>query len=364
MVTILLQKILDLLKENLSSMLKFFVTDPQDGQTLVYDAESDKWVNGDADIGVSETKSGNIASFSTSLTMPLVDIDTEEGATKIVHTSGSAELAAYFRGLFIGSYGFVDLADCTYTTTSWGGYKVTVDNCKPTANAGTANIRAVEYNTTSYNTLSTDKPNNGIAVASTGNVYIYSDSTPTGYLIYELASPVTPDVTSEDFTALCAAYEISGEMFTLPLDSNFNAYDGSNNVFTDDGSVTVEYYNGNAKEIWDVANHTKDLTADLTIDFQTIEESSCNVKAYQEGHIVVVEINYMKYLTTPTDTGIIITGLPKAKENTTTFVYDIYNAQVGGRMRVNTDGELTQWYFRPYPNHDICGQIVYITDEV
>ena len=72
----------------------------------------------------------------------------------------------------------------------------------------------------------------------------------------------------------------------------------------------------------------------------------------------------MKYLTTPTDTGIIITGLPKSKENTTTFVYDIYNAQVGGRMRVNTDGELTQWYFRPYPNHDICGQIVYITDEV
>lgn len=364
MVTILLQKILDLLKENLSNMIKFFVTDPQDGQALVYDAESEKWVNGDPEIGVTETESGNIASFSASLPMPLVNIDTEEGATKIVHTSGSAELAAYFRGLFIGSYGFVDLADCTYTTTSWGGYKVTVDNCKPSANASMANIKAVEYTTTSYNTLSGDKPNNGIAVASTGNVYIYSDNTPTGYLIYELATPVTPDVSSEDFATLCSAYEISGELFTLPLDSNFNAYAGSNNVFTDDGIVTVEYYNGNAKEIWEVANHVTDLTSDLTIDYQTIQESSCDVKAYQQGNMVIVEINFMRYLTMPDEKAVIITGLPKPVAPTYGSVLDTYDSANGIRLRVNTDGELQQWYNRPAGNHEAVGQIVYITDEV
>lgn len=364
MVTILLQKILDLLKENLSNMIKFFVTDPQDGQSLVYDAEYEKWVNGDPEIGVSETQSGNVVSFSASLPMPLVDIDTEEGASTIVHTSGSAELAAYFRGLFIGSYGFVDLADCTYTTTSWGGYKVTVDNCKPSANASTANVKSVEYTTTSYNILSADKPNNGIAVASTGNVYIYSDNTPTGYLIYELAAPVTPAVTSEDFATLCTAYEISGEMFTLPLDSNFNAYAGSNNVFTDDGSVTVEYYNGNAKEIWDVANHVKDLTSGLTINTECIESASADVRAYQEGHLVYVQIQNLKYTVMPEETAVIITGLPKPKLATNAAVADGYDLERCIRFRVNTDGELQQWYSRPAGNHVAVGQIVYITDEV
>ena len=137
---------------------------------------------------------------------------------------------------------------------------------------------------------------------------------------------------------------------TTPQNGDTLVYDSSNK----------EWVNGAGGGISDAV----DITSGLTIDFITIEESSCNVKAYRMGNVVILEINYMKYLTTPENTGVIISGLPKAKSATYNFVYDIYNQQVGGRMRVNTDGELTQWYFRPYPNHDIVGQIIYVTDEV
>ena len=49
MITILLQKILDLLKEKLgiveSFITDFNISNPTDGQTLVYDATSEKWIN-------------------------------------------------------------------------------------------------------------------------------------------------------------------------------------------------------------------------------------------------------------------------------------------------------------------------------
>ena len=196
--------------------------------------------------------------------------------------------------------------------------------------------------------------------------------TPTG----SLAVITTTDYnTSAKFKALIAENNLKVLIkLATPVEyditpAEINSLVGVNNIWGDtNGSVSVVYrFKIESQEEMQQAAGSgtyTDLTSDLTIDYLTIEESSCNVKAYQQGNMVIVEINYMKYLTTPTDEAVIITGLPKAKATTTSFVYDIYNAQVGGRMRVNTDGELQQWYFRPYPNHDICGQIVYITDEV
>ncbi|MBO7527426.1 MAG: hypothetical protein J6T74_05950, partial [Clostridia bacterium] len=308
MITILLQKILDLLKEKLgaigSFISSFSINDPQDGQTLVYDSDTEKWVNADNDAGVTETKTGDIVHFNTSLALPLKKIETTDNATKVVQLSGDISSAEYFRGLFLGTYAFVDLSDLSYTTTSWGGYKITIEGCKPCNNSSVANVLSELYTTTSYNNQNTNKPSESISVASTGNVYVVSDNVPSGYLIYELATATTPTITDGEFETLCTAFNLNGDVYTLPITNNFNAFVGDNNIFSDNGEITIEYYNGMAKDIYDIANHTKDLTGNLTIDFLTIEQSSCNVKAYQEGHIVVVEINYMKYLTTPTDTGI------------------------------------------------------------
>ena len=50
MITILLQKILDLLKEKLKD-LTFLVTNPQNGDALIYDAETGKWKNKEVSSG-------------------------------------------------------------------------------------------------------------------------------------------------------------------------------------------------------------------------------------------------------------------------------------------------------------------------
>lgn len=198
--------------------------------------------------------------------------------------------------------------------------------------------------------------------------------TPTG----SLAVITTTDYnTSSKFKALIAENNLKVLIkLATPIEyditpAEINSLVGVNNIWGDtNGSVSVVYRFKieSQEELQQAAGSGTytDLTDDLTIDFETIEESSCDVKAYRQGNIVVVELNYLVYLTTPTDTGVIISGLPKAKNNTTVWVNDLYSAPTGngGRMRVNTDGQLTQWYFRPYPNHQISGQIIYITDEV
>lgn len=377
MIAILLQKILDLLNEKLSSIGSFIssfaITDPQDGQTLVYDNETEKWVNTDPANNLTQTKTGALVNFNTSISLPLVDIETSESATKIVHMNGTESNATFFQGLFLGTYAFIDLGSLTWAS-GVGGAARFVANIVSALPKGSGNVLSYDFDTSTNTAIYAGTVDNAIAIHTTGSLWVRDTdyATPEDfktamnghYIIYELATATTPTITNEQFNTLCSAFSLNGSVYSLPLASNFNTFVGVNNVFTDNGDITIEYYNGSAKDVWDISNHTKDLTANLTIDFQTIEQSSCNVKAYQEGHIVVLELNYMKYLTTPTEIAVMITGLPKPKDNIYSFVYDIYNAQVGGRMRVNTNGELTQWYFRPYPNHDICGQIVYITDEV
>ncbi len=380
MITILLQKILDLLRENLANMIKFFVTDPQDGQTLVYDAESEEWKNDFVEIELQETASGSVATFNTEATLPLVSLKANITATQsgtgtpspsnprpisgfssVTLTQKDSEDSTvdtftislgdtYYGGVLdckngtaTITWGGVDLSQVQYTTTSWGGYKLTVDNCKPFANANVATCKVSVYATTSYNDLNTNKPNNSIAIASTGAVYLVSDNTPTGQFVFELQTPITLSGLTPD---------------------NFTTIAGQNNIFADSGDVEIIYNTTSAQKVWDVANHVKDLTAGLTIDFLTIEEASCNVKAYQQGHMVIVEINYMKYISTPLETAVIITGLPKPVAATYGAMLDTYDSANGIRLRVNTDGELQQWYNRPYPNHEAVGQIVYITDEV
>lgn len=380
MVTILLQKILDILKENLSSFLKFFVTDPQDGQTLVYDAESEEWKNDYVEIELENTASGAVATFETEAVLPLVSLKANITATQsgsgtpspsnprpingfssvtltqkdsedtTVDTFTIALGDTYYGGVLdckngtaVITWGGVDLSQVSYTTTTWGGYKLTVDNCKPFANANVATCKASVYATTSYSDLNANKPNNSIAIASTGAVYLVSDNTPTGQFVFELQTPITLTGLTPD---------------------NFTTIQGENNISANSGDVEVIYNTNNAQKVWNISNHVKDLTAGLTIDFLTIEEASCNVNAYQQGHMVIVEINFMKYLTMPTEDAVIITGLPKPVNATVGFMLDTYDSANGIRMRVNTDGELQQWYSRPAGNHEAVGQIVYITDEV
>ena len=377
MITILLQKILDLLKEKLSSIGSFIssfsINDPQEGQTLVYDAETEKWVNADNDAGVTETKTGDIVYFNTSLALPLKEIETTDGATKVVHLSGAKSNADFFRGLFLGTYAFVDLGTLTWAS-GVGGASRFVANIVSALPKGSGNVLSYDFDTSTNTAIYAGTVDDAIAIHTTGAIWIRDTdyATPEDfktamsghYIIYELATATTPTITDVEFATLCTAFNLNGNVYTLPITNNFNAFVGDNNIFSDNGNITIEYYNGTAKDIYDIANHTKDLTGNLTIDFQTIEESSCDVRVYQEGHIVYVQIQNLKYLFMPEETAVIITGLPTPKLATNVAVADGYDLERCIRFRVNTDGELQQWYCRPAGNHVAVGQFIYITDEV
>ena len=111
----------------------------------------------------------------------------------------------------------------------------------------------------------------------------------------------------------------------------------------------------------DVIPELIDLSNSISIK-DILKETNLDVTAYQNGKFVIVNLNYATMNNTPEDTTVIISGLPKAKTITTAIFFNITNNNFG-RVKVNTDGELTFWYWRPYINNDITGQIIYAIDE-
>ena len=308
--TILLQKILDILTEGLAHVGDFFkdlfVSDPQDGQVIGYDAETGEWKNMDIaelsfDITHTSGPADSITITDAAADMPVtsltVDIMPQQasgtpspdnplpisGTDSIVitHTYGDNETetktvnlpsTVYGGEVDVVSgqgnitYGFVDLSQVPYTTTSWGGYRFTIDNCKPFANANVATCKASIYATTSYNDLNTNKPNNTIAIASTGNVYLVSDNTPTGLLVFELATP-TPITTTH------IQIKTQGGTETFAIDAN---------------EMELEYYTATAGTIKDLVSITEDITSEVTKN--TTDFSDILLKVSQNNKVVSVEI--------------------------------------------------------------------------
>lgn len=391
MVTILLQKILDLLRKMLKKP------------------------------GVDETTTGTgTVSFTTNTTAALSNAEfelpySEGGYTgiKICNLSDSDKLK-YFKGLVSGEYAFVDLSKLTWTTGT-GGEARFVASPSPLAKASSMNIICNKYTTASNTDIYNGTVDDAIAVHNNGLLWVrdttyntadaFKNSLTGCYAIYELASAATPTITPEQFKMLADAFSINGEMIDVtwseedvyggsfnavtgiltssfdesgnPLDPEVEirlepveilAYNGSNNIWTDaNGDITISFrfkIETQAELQQAAGGGYTDLTSGLTINTECIDSETADVRAYQIGNLVYVQIQNLKYTVTPEDTTVIVTGLPKPKLATNAAVADGYDLERCIRLRVNTDGELQQWYTRPYPNHYAVGQIVYITDEV
>jgi len=194
------------------------------------------------------TKSA-IANFETSLTKPMsfkayINAIQEAGtptpqspkaisgvsAVKVVQQDDKAE---FFRGLLLGTYGFIDLGSLTYTDT-WGNNVFSASLPLAKNNTGKGNMPLIicpNYKTISalaryqWEAATQDK------ICSLGydtSSFIardsaYSDATAFKnamngvYLIYELATPITPTITQEQFNALLSAFGIVGNTTTINL---------------------------------------------------------------------------------------------------------------------------------------------------
>jgi len=205
----------------------------------------------------NNTASGAIATFDTSLALPLQDCTTEVGANKVVNVSGNVtDLATYIKDIYQGIYGFVDLGSLSWNYNPTNTYfYATVSDIKVIPNTDVLpNLMAYGYDTTTSASISGwgSKPNLSIGVRNNQSMVCvkntaYTDTTAftnamSGvYLIYELETPTTPTITQAQLTAICASFGVLGTAYDLPLTDKPTTYVGTNNVFSDNGNTSVVY---------------------------------------------------------------------------------------------------------------------------
>lgn len=124
------------------------------------------------------------------------------------------------RGKLTVTHGGSDLSTLNWTASTYG-YR-TADLASDVKAPATDNIKAdiisEAYNPVARNNIGSQGDNN-IAISTAGNILVSSNSTPTGYAVYELATPFDIDLTPEVISAIV----------------------GTNNVFADCGETEVEY---------------------------------------------------------------------------------------------------------------------------
>ena len=265
------------------------------------------------------TASGAIATFDTSLALPLQDCTIEINAIQegtgdpspsnvrnIVGFTGAkivnvSDYSTYFKGIYEGSYGFIDLGNVTWskdTTTrpvdgaTVHAFYTVISGVKHVGNTEIGNlilngfatdtVRNVDYG--GYDVVK-DKIVGGGDNNSRVWVYdsVYNDYNTTEfrtamsgkYLIYELATPTTPTITTAQFNTLCNSFDVSGSVIPITWQSEagtvsegtldvttgkltvvngsmgageyqitpipINQISGTNNIFCDTGNTSVVY---------------------------------------------------------------------------------------------------------------------------
>ena len=213
------------------------------------------------------TASGAIATFDTSLALPLQDCTI---AINAVQESGTptpsspklisgftganvvsvSDYASYFKGVYDGTYGFVDLSTLTWSSVSRTGFDLWTTTGlsslakAPTSNSNPFNGISSEYTISDYNTVNGTNTPNAIALRINGTMYLNNGSSvtpPSGYLIYELATPTTPSITTAQFNTLKTAFNIGGSVVNVTWQTEAGTiYGGSLDVTT--GVLTVNNY--------------------------------------------------------------------------------------------------------------------------
>lgn len=219
-----------------------------------------------------KTASGSIVTFDTSLALPLVslkaNITAQQAGTgtpspqNIRSISGfssvrlwNTQYAEYFKGLLLGTYAFAELGDLYWAIGSGGATRfVSTIASQPPKSSG--NIICDCYQTTTNTAIYAGSVDDAIALHTTGAIWVRDTDYETAdafktamdgrFAIYELATPTTPTITTEQFNTLCQAFGISGEAITISLGETY--YGGVIDV--KNGTLTID------KKIIDLGDYT------------------------------------------------------------------------------------------------------------
>lgn len=198
------------------------------------------------------TANGSIASFNTALAKPLVSCVVDESATKLYHTSKYCE---QFHGLVIGNFAFIELSQLNwqYVESNQAFIANVLNNIikKPATTSVMPYFISSKYDVVQRSEVVFGTTDKVITEQVTGsviacdldytNAQTFANSLEGEYLIYELETATTSTLTDAQFETLINAFDMSGNVESLPLTEMPITYIGDNNFFTDYGDTTVQY---------------------------------------------------------------------------------------------------------------------------
>ena len=365
--TILLQKILDILTEGLAHVGDFFkdlfVSDPQDGQVIGYDAEAGKWKNmyvDDISLEVTKvTDTADIVTFSDAgADLPLkslkANINVESGTDEVIVTQtgvniwdeetelgsidssgnlipGSTTIRSknaikvkpnttyYF--LSAGSNGYIYGYDADGNFSGWGSGQI--NNNTFTTDANTHFIRfrmASGYGTTYLN-----------------NMGIMSDVSQTDYVAYtgETYTVSLPASVTSGYVDVITGAGMSGDTPFTVTPVIIKSTSGINNIYASSGTVRAVYYTATAGDIKSLVCITEDITSEITAN--TTDWSDLQYKVVKNNNVVTIYL----YSATTTEHGSteLFSGLPRAAYNGPVLLFDTDNNAVVN-AKVDTSGYL------------------------
>ena len=158
-----------------------------------------------------------------------------------ISIANTTNYASYFRGLLKGTHGFVDLGDLEWKYTSATTRFYTDDITDISLDDDFTDMLCLNYEVISSSSSFNKMPDKSIKRSVSGaqisirdldytDASLFTTAVTGHYLIYELAEPSTPTITTEQFNALLTAFNIEGQVVTVSIGST--VYGGSYNAVT------------------------------------------------------------------------------------------------------------------------------------
>ena len=365
--TILLQKILDILTEGLAHVGDFFkdlfISDPQDGQVIGYDADAGKWKNmsvAELELDVTATAGpDDIITFSDAADMPLksliANINVEGGTdTVVIMRTGKNLVFGVIEGGSIGSNGTIaggsTQYDMVYAPIKEGETYTISTNETTNQFVGGYFTSLPTVGSTSYNGERVIQYSMTFTAPITGYV-VFRQTQGYGYAQLEIGQTATayvsPNGTSETITlpsSVTSGYVdvisgagMSGDTPFTVTPVIINSKTGVNNIFADTGDVTAVYYTKAAGDIKSLVCITEDITSDITKN--TTVFSDILLKVSQNNKVVSVEIYSATTSAAVNDT--FLSNLPKPAMNSKVLLVNTTLGEDGTILgTLKTTGEL------------------------
>ena len=366
--TILLQKILDILTEGLAHVGNFFkdlfVSDPQDGQVISYDAEAGKWKNVDlTDISFDITHEAGPADSITitdaAADMPvkslIVDIKPQQASgtptpvdpipvsgtstVSFTHTYGDNETETITVNLgitVIGGVidlatghgnltdGIIDLGSLTWTLVDTQDgitrFLAQVSGMKEQS------VRTMDINCTCFvcNKTSQAYLDNSIYNVNNRDQIVVATS------LYN-----DKDVFKAAMSGMNASYKLATSTPITITPNRIKTHGGTESFTIDANEFEMEYYTDTAGTIKSLVSITEDITSEVTAN--TTDWSDLMYKVVKNNNVVTIYI----YSATTTEHGSteLFSGLPRAAYNGPVLLFDTDNNAVVN-AKIDTSGYL------------------------